>query len=232
GGYDGRGQVFVAKAAEAKSAWEDLAAEAVVAERALAIEAEISVLVARRPNGDVVVYEPALNHHEERVLAWSVLPGPIDARVKREAVDIARSITTRIDAVGLLVIEMFVVDGAKVLVNELAPRPHNSFHATEVACATSQFEQLVRAVCDLPLGSAEVVRPVAIANLLGDVFLGDEPPAFDKALELPGVRLHLYGKRSARPGRKMGHLSAAGSSPEEAVRLVQEAFDRIARKSG
>jgi 5-(carboxyamino)imidazole ribonucleotide synthase len=109
-------------------------------------------------------------------------------------------------------------------VNELAPRPHNSFHATEVACLTSQFEQAVRAVCDLPLGSTEVVRPAAIRNLLGDLWIGEKSPRFDAALALPGVRLHLYGKRVARPGRKMGHLSASGKTPEEAVARVQAAY--------
>jgi len=120
-----------------------------------------------------------------------------------------------------LVIEMFWAEG-QLLVNEMAPRPHNSFHATEVACVTSQFEQLVRAVCDLPLGSVEVTRPAAIVNLLGDLW-SDRTPAFDRALAIPGERVHLYGKRVARPGRKMGHLSAVGYTPEEALARVQAA---------
>ena len=109
------------------------------------------------------------------------------------------------------------------------PLKHNTFHATEVACATSQFEQHTRSVCDLPLGSTELLRPAAIVNLLGDLWAGDSPPPFDRALEIPGVQLHLYGKRVARPGRKMGHLSAIGGTPEEALQKVQEARTRLTR---
>jgi 5-(carboxyamino)imidazole ribonucleotide synthase len=123
---------------------------------------------------------------------------------------------------------MFLLRDGRLLVNELAPRPHNSFHATERACVTSQFEQHVRAVCDLPLGATDVVRPAAIVNLLGDLWAGGAPP-FEAALRLPGVRLHLYGKHGARPGRKMGHLSAIGQTPDEAVARVMEAKRALAR---
>lgn len=124
--------------------------------------------------------------------------------------------------------EFFVTKKGELLVNELAPRPHNTFHGTEVACLTSQFEQAVRAVCDLPLGATDAVRAVAIYNLLGDLWLSEDArpqgsPAFDRALALPGVRVHLYGKREARAGRKMGHLSAAAKTPKEAVALVKKA---------
>jgi 5-(carboxyamino)imidazole ribonucleotide synthase len=200
-------------------------------ERALDIEAELSVLVARAPSGQVAVYPPALNHHEQRILAWSVIPGPLPEAVRARALEISAEIARAVGVEGLLVIELFLTRQGEVLVNELAPRPHNSFHATEVACLTSQFEQAVRAVCDLPLGSTDVVRPAAIANLLGDLWLGPQPPAFDRALALPGVRLHLYGKRVPRPGRKMGHLSAAGATPEEAVRRVMEAKARLTSSS-
>jgi len=125
------------------------------------------------------------------------------------------------------VVEFFLTREGQLLVNELAPRPHNTFHSTEVACATSQFEQLTRAVCDLPLGSTEILRPGAIVNLLGDLWSGDRQPPFDKALEIPGVQVHLYGKRVARPGRKMGHLSAIGATPDEALKKVQEAKQRL-----
>ncbi len=123
--------------------------------------------------------------------------------------------------------EFFLTEDGDLLVNELAPRPHNSFHTTEMSSATSQFEQAVRAVCDLPLGSTDVVRPGAIINLLGDRWLADRPPDFAAALAIPGVRVHLYGKRQARPGRKMGHLSALGATPEEALKRVQEALKRL-----
>jgi 5-(carboxyamino)imidazole ribonucleotide synthase len=117
----------------------------------------------------------------------------------------------------VLGVEMFCTRGGELLVNELAPRPHNSYHASERACRTSQFEQFVRAVCDLPLGDVEIVEPAAIMNLFGDLWTGGRAPDFAPALERPGVRLHLYGKTSARPGRKMGHLSATGVTPEEAL---------------
>ncbi|HJX00326.1 MAG TPA: ATP-grasp domain-containing protein, partial [Terriglobales bacterium] len=124
---------------------------------------------------------------------------------------------------GLLVIEMFLLKGGRLLVNELAPRPHNSYHASERACVTSQFEQAVRAICDLPLGDPSLVKPAAISNLLGDVWLGARPPAFDRALAIPGVRLHLYEKSVPRPGRKMGHLSAVGDTVQQSVDRVLQA---------
>jgi 5-(carboxyamino)imidazole ribonucleotide synthase len=229
GGYDGRSQVQIAKPEDGENAWRSLGEKPVVVEKALAIEAELSVLVARRPSGEIVVYPPALNHHEQRILAWSALPGPLPEKVVARASEMARALAGEMQVEGLLVLELFLVVGGELLVNELAPRPHNSYHASEVACVTSQFEQAVRAVCDLPLGSPEVVRPAAIANLLGEVWLGPTPPAFDAALAVPGVRVHLYGKRVARPGRKMGHLSATANSAEEAVKRVLAARDLLSK---
>ncbi len=235
GGYDGRGQAFLAAPDMAEAAWDDLGGHPCVVEKALAIEAEVSVLVARRPGGEMAVYPPSLNHHDNRILEYCVIPAPISRPLAKQAAEIAREIAEAMDVVGLLVVELFVVEGRKLLVNELAPRPHNTFHGTEVACLTSQFEQAVRAVCDLPLGATECIRPVAIHNLLGDLWVSPpEPgkrrprssaggPAFERALALPGVRVHLYGKREARAGRKMGHLSAVGKTPEEAVALVRKA---------
>lgn len=228
GGYDGRSQVVLSAPEEAEDAWRELGGAPIALERALSLEAEISVMVARRPGGQVAVFPAALNHHEDRILAWSVIPAPIPPALAARAEALACAIAEAIDVVGLLAVEMFITSDGELLVNELAPRPHNSFHATELACATSQFEQLVRAVCDLPLGSTEVLRPAAIANLLGDLWLdhGGRPP-WDKALDLPGVGLHLYGKRVARPGRKMGHLSAIGETPGVAAARVREARARL-----
>ena len=241
GGYDGRSQAVLddqADAAAQRAVWASLGGGACVVEKALDLHEELSVLVARRPSGDCAVYPPALNHHEDRILDWSVLPGPLPAAIAGQAASLARDVAEKIGVEGLLVVEMFLLRDGTLLVNELAPRPHNSFHATEVACLTSQFEQMVRAICDLPLGSTEVVRPAAIANLLGDLWLDDpgdaksskRPPAFDAALAESGVRLHLYGKRVPRPGRKMGHISAVGDTPEDAVRRVLEARNRLARR--
>ncbi|HEX6537166.1 MAG TPA: 5-(carboxyamino)imidazole ribonucleotide synthase [Gemmatimonadaceae bacterium] len=222
GGYDGRGQVRLASAADARAAWEALGGGVCVVERALDLAAEISVLVARRPGGETAVYPPARNHHERGVLDWSVIPADVDARVAARAREIALGLASSLDVVGLLVTEMFVLADGSVVVNELAPRPHNTFHHTELTVLTSQFEQAVRAVCDLPLGAVDVVRPAAIANLFGDLWLADAPPAWDAALALPGVRLHLYGK-TPRPGRKMGHMGAVGDTTDAAVALALRA---------
>jgi 5-(carboxyamino)imidazole ribonucleotide synthase len=233
GGYDGRGQgkVGFAKGAvvedEIRGAWEALGEQAGVAEKAVELEREISVLVARAPKGEVKVYPPAWNHHEEQILAWSVIPAPIPNAMETEARGIAEAIADTFQLEGVLAVEMFCTADGQLLVNELAPRPHNSYHASVRACVTGQFEQLVRAVCDLPLGDVSVVRPAAIANLLGDLWLNLDgsarEPSFDKALAVPGVRLHLYEKHKPRKGRKMGHLSAVGATADEAVELVLRA---------
>jgi 5-(carboxyamino)imidazole ribonucleotide synthase len=154
------------------------------------------------------------------------LPAPLPVRVTQQAEEIARGIAEAFALEGILAVEMFVLRDETLLVNELAPRPHNSFHETEVACSTSQFEQLVRAVCDLPLGDTRALRPGAIFNLFGELWL-DGPPKFEAALAQPGVRLHLYGKRGPRPGRKMGHLSAIGDTPEDALARVRAAASAI-----
>jgi 5-(carboxyamino)imidazole ribonucleotide synthase len=228
GGYDGRSQLRVARPEDAPRAWTALGGRPCVAERAIDLEAELSVMVARSPSGEVRVYAPALNHHEGQVLAWSVMPAPVPAAVTAQAIDIATEIATMCALEGLVAVELFLDRRGQLLVNELAPRPHNSFHETERACAVSQFEQLVRAVCDLPLGDTTVLTPAAIVNLFGDLWLDSAGPRFAGPLQRPGIRLHLYGKRTARRGRKMGHLSAIGDSPEEALRSVHEAARLLA----
>ena len=228
GGYDGRGQYETKTPEDANKAWDYLGAEVVVAEEALTLEFELSVMVARNVDGHTAVFPASYNHHIDRILAWSVLPGAIDERIAARAQEIAVSIANAIGCVGLLATEFFVTSDGRILVNELAPRPHNSFHATEAACATSQFEQAVRAVCNLPLGSTEVVRPTAMANLLGDLWVDHKGvPPFERLLSLPGVRLFLYGKDDARRGRKMGHILASAGSPDAARALVEEAVRRL-----
>jgi 5-(carboxyamino)imidazole ribonucleotide synthase len=227
GGYDGRSQVRVTAREDAAAAWQALGSRPAVAERTLDLKHELSIMVARRPSGDIAVYPASLNHHERLALAWSVMPAPLPEMVIAQATHIARDIAASLEVEGLLAVELFVTTDDRLLVNELAPRPHNSFHQTEAACATSQFEQLVRAVCDLPLGDPTVLRPAAIVNLFGDLW-HDGAPKFERALREPGVRLHLYGKRAARPGRKMGHLSATGSTSEKALACAREAFTRLA----
>jgi 5-(carboxyamino)imidazole ribonucleotide synthase len=218
--------------AELRGAWEALGEGPGVVEKAIDLDREISILVARSPGGEVKVYPAAWNHHEEQILAWSVIPAPLPHTLAADAKELASSIADAFHLEGILAVEMFITVDGRLLVNELAPRPHNSYHASERACVTSQFEQLVRAVCNLPLGDTEVVQPAAIANLLGDLWLdpggegrGATPrvPRFDAALAVPGVRLHLYEKLRPRKGRKMGHLSAVASTAAEAVDLVQKA---------
>jgi 5-(carboxyamino)imidazole ribonucleotide synthase len=170
----------------------------------------------------VATFPAAQNWHDDGILSVSVLPGALPEEITRRATELARGIADLLLIEGLLTVEFFQTRAGDLFVNELAPRPHNTFHAAETACLTGQFEQLVRAICDLPLGSTKVLRPTALANLLGDLWLGPTPSPFDRALALPGVRLNLYGK-APRKGRKMGHLLAVGDSAAEAVALVREA---------
>ena len=219
GGYDGRSQARVASAAEAPDAWQSLGGRASVAEQALDLQAELSVMVARRPSGETRVYPPSLNYHARQILAWSVMPATLPPTVTTLAEEIAMGIADQFALEGILAVELFLLADGTLLVNELAPRPHNSFHQTEVACSTSQFEQLVRAACDLPLGDPSARRPGAIFNLFGELW-EHGAPYFEAALAQPGIRLHLYGKRGARAGRKMGHLSATGDTAEDALARV------------
>jgi 5-(carboxyamino)imidazole ribonucleotide synthase len=226
GGYDGRGQAKLGFGGEAvteaalRLAWEDVGSAPCVAELALDLAKEISVMVARAPNGEVKVYPPAENFHENQILSWSVIPASISDELIATAQKVASEIADTFGLEGLLAVEMFMTTDGRLLVNELAPRPHNSYHGSERACVTSQFEQAIRTACDLPLGDVSLVQPTAIANLLGDVWLdaegNEKQPAFDKALAIPGVRLTLYEKLKPRKGRKMGHLSAVGATADEA----------------
>ena len=232
GGYDGRGQGKVGfngppTEQDVLGAWEALGEGPGVVEKAVDLEREISVMVARSPRGQVKVYPAAWNHHENQILDWSVIPAPIEPELEHEAREIAAEIADTFALEGLLAVEFFITAQGELLVNELAPRPHNSYHESERACVTSQFEQAVRAICDLPLGDVDVVQPAAIGNLLGDLWLNPDGTqrevCFDKALAVPGVRLHLYEKLKPRKGRKMGHLSAVGQTPEDAVERVLRA---------
>lgn len=227
GGYDGRGQARLEGAAALPAGWKAVGEAPCVVEEALDLAAELSVLVARGPAGEMAVYPAARNHHERQVLAWSCLPGDFAPALEREARNLAQSIANALGVVGLLCVEMFHTTEGRLLVNELAPRPHNSFHASAAACVTGQFEQLVRAVCGLPLGATDIVRPAAIVNLLGDLWTDGRVPAFERALSVPGVTLTLYGKEPPRPARKMGHLTALGTTPHEARARALDSFSRL-----
>jgi len=241
GGYDGRGQAKLGfdgrfggaamDAAALRAAWEDVGSAACVVERALELEREISVMVARSPGGETRMYPPAENFHENQILSWSVIPASVTASTVERATEIAREIADTFALEGLLAVEMFVTRDGELLVNELAPRPHNSYHGSERACVTGQFEQAIRAMCDLPLGDVSLVQPTAIANLLGEVWLAEngaeKEPRFDAALAVPGVRLTLYEKLKPRKGRKMGHLSAVGATADEARERVLAAKAKL-----
>jgi len=230
GGYDGRGQARIGPAdgPDFGSAWQKIGERAAVAEQALDLDFEISVMAARNPAGEVRSFPAARNHHENQILAWSVLPAGISAELETKAEALAATIIAKLGIEGLLCVEMFVTRSGELLVNELAPRPHNSYHQSERGCVTSQFEQLVRTTCNLPLGDTSLICPAAIVNLLGEVWLDRSgQPDFAAAMAVPGIRLHLYEKHTPRVGRKMGHLSAVGSTAEEALKRVLEAKRRL-----
>jgi 5-(carboxyamino)imidazole ribonucleotide synthase len=231
GGYDGRGQARIGFDApytehSVAEAWKSIGERPAVAEQALDLAVEISVMAARTPSGEVRSYPAARNHHENQILAWSVLPAGVSPEVEAKAEKLAADIIARLGIEGLLCVEMFITRQGRLLINEMAPRPHNSYHQSERGCVTSQFEQLVRTTCNLPLGDTSLITPCAIVNLLGDIWLTSSPnlPA---ALSVPGVRLHLYEKRAAKKGRKMGHLSSVGSTADEALERVLDAKKRM-----
>ena len=213
-GYDGKGQVLIDAAANLEDAWEKMGRPLGVVEAFVPFTQEISVICARALTGDMNCFGPAENVHARHILDVTTVPANIAPATARAGLELARAITEALDVVGLLTVEMFVV-GDKILVNELAPRPHNSGHYTFDACLTSQFEQQLRAVCGLPLGDVDLLRPAAMANLLGELWQ-DREPNWAAALALPEVKLHLYGKHEPRPGRKMGHLTALAASPAAA----------------
>jgi 5-(carboxyamino)imidazole ribonucleotide synthase len=221
-GYDGKGQARIDRAEDALAAWDRIGRQPAVLEAFVDFDRELSVVAARGVDGRIAHYGVFENAHAHHILDVSVAPARVPPQVERDAVAIARATLEALEVVGVLCVELFLTRDGRVLVNELAPRTHNSGHLTIDACATSQFEQQLRAVCGLPLGSTDLLRPAAMANLLGDLWQEGEPRWAD-ALARPGVRLHLYGKRDAKPGRKMGHLTALADTPHAAADLVRDA---------
>jgi 5-(carboxyamino)imidazole ribonucleotide synthase len=225
-GYDGKGQVVLRSAGDAVAAWQSLGAAEAILEAWIDFEKEVSVVAARGVDGEFVAYPVFENAHRNHILDVTVCPARVPDAVQLEARDIARSVLTALDVVGVLCVEFFVTKDGRLLINETAPRPHNSGHLTIDAHHTCQFEQQVRAVCGLPLGDIAQWRPAAMANLLGDLW-ADGEPNWSAALADPHVKLHLYGKREPRPGRKMGHLTALAETVDEAERLVRAARSRL-----
>jgi 5-(carboxyamino)imidazole ribonucleotide synthase len=225
-GYDGKGQAKLASAAEAETAWAAVGAQESILEAFVDFEREVSVVAARGLDGSVADYGVIENVHRHHILDLSTAPAAVPEPVAAEAVRLTRAALEALDVVGVLCVEFFVTRDGRLLINELAPRPHNSGHLTVDACLTSQFEQQLRAVCGLPLGSTERLRPAAMANLLGDLWAQGEPD-WAAALAFPDVKLHLYGKAEARPGRKMGHLTALAATAQDARLSVLRARDAL-----
>ena len=215
GGYDGKGKSKIETESDIESAWADLKAEEAILESWVDYEFEFSVVAARSSNGEFVAFPSIRNEHENQILDVSISPSGLSKDINAEAIDIVKAVMNGLDAVGVLTVEFFYENG-KVLVNEIAPRPHNSGHLTIDAHETDQFEQHVRAICGLQLGSTKQLKPAAMVNLLGDEWEESEP-RWHAALAMPGTKLHLYGKQEPRAKRKMGHLTATADSIETAV---------------
>ena len=228
-GYDGKGQVKINHAGEAAAAWATVKTEEAVLEAWVTYEQEVSVVAARGLDGGVADFGVIANRHHNHILDVSVAPAAVSEAVARDAVEIAHEVLRKLDVIGVLCVEFFLTQDRRLLINELAPRPHNSGHLTFDACVTSQFEQQLRAICGLPLGSTELLRPAAMANLLGDGWARGEPD-WACVCGFPNVKLHLYGKAEPRAGRKMGHLTALGSTREEAEQSVVAARAALFRE--
>jgi 5-(carboxyamino)imidazole ribonucleotide synthase len=226
-GYDGKGQSLVRTPEEAETAWAALGGAPAILERWIDFKCELSMLAARNVQGEEAFFGPVYNEHARHILDVSIYPHGEVMEYEDAARDIARAVLRALDVVGLICIEFFLTRDGRLLVNEIAPRPHNSGHLTIDACACSQFEQQVRAVCGLPLGSFTMTTPAAaMANLLGDLWQTGEP-RWERILAHQQLRLHLYGKTEPRPGRKMGHLTAVARSAEEAAHLVRAARESL-----
>ncbi|MCD6680663.1 MAG: 5-(carboxyamino)imidazole ribonucleotide synthase [Burkholderiaceae bacterium] len=226
-GYDGKGQALVANAEEACLAFAELGSVPCVLEQRLALDSEVSVLLARGFDGTSLAWDVAGNVHRGGILARTTFPARIDPSLAQHAFDATRRIADALGYVGVLCVEFFVLADATLLVNEIAPRPHNSGHATIDACVTSQFEQQARALAGLPLGEPRLLAPAVMLNLLGDLWFEHRTdamrePDWSAVLRHPSAKLHLYGKREARRGRKMGHVTILGASVDAASAVADE----------
>jgi len=219
-GYDGKGQFTIRQMEQLEEAWSAVGEAEAVLEAFIDFECELSVVTARSGSGDFLHYGVVENSHSHHILDITVAPANVSREVFRDAIEISRTVLEKLDVVGVLCVEFFLKKNGTLLVNELAPRPHNSGHFTFDANLTSQFEQQLRAVCGLPLGSVEQLAPAAMANLLGDLWTNGEPNWLSAAA-MPNVKLHLYGKSEPRPGRKMGHLTALADSADRARQDVE-----------
>jgi 5-(carboxyamino)imidazole ribonucleotide synthase len=227
-GYDGKGQSRITSLDQAETILEGSGGPERILESFIDFERELSIIAARGLDGEFVHWGIIENTHRNHILDLSVAPVNLPPSISREAIEIARGVLEVLKVVGVLCVEFFLTRSGRLLINELAPRPHNSGHLTFDACMTSQFEQQLRAVCGLPLGSTELLRPAAMVNLLGDLWKNGEPD-WASACRISEIKLHLYGKLSPKPSRKMGHLTALAASPQQAVKLVCDARKSLTR---
>lgn len=227
-GYDGKGQFGINAESDIEKAWESLQGEACVLEQRMPLDIEVSVVLARGIEGEVLTYPVSENIHEGGILDVSVVPARIDKALEEKVISMAKEIATALDYVGVMAVEFFISNG-ELLVNEIAPRPHNSGHYTLDACLTDQFEQQVRAVCGLPLGETTLLSPVVMINMLGDIWHNGKEPKWQILLDHPNVKLHLYGKREARPGRKMGHFNVLSAKISDALTLAEDLKQQLSQ---
>ena len=233
-GYDGKGQSIIDGERDLAISYDQLGARNVhlIVEQFVSFKAEVSTICARTIDGMTATFDPAENIHRNHILDTSIVPARIDESVTDKARIIATDIAEKLDVIGLIAVEMFVTQENDILVNELAPRPHNSGHYTMDGCDTSQFEQLVRILAGMPITLPKLHSPTVMVNLLGEIWEDtDGNPDWQRALELPGVSLHLYGKSAARVGRKMGHINVVAETVEEALYIAVEARERAWRRA-
>lgn len=232
-GYDGKGQQFLLpeNLEQAAAIWQGFEGKRAVVEEFVDYELELSVICARSRQGELSTFPPAENRHRRHILETSLVPGTFGPEIAARAEALACRVVEALDLVGILAVEMFLTRGGELLINELAPRSHNSGHYTWDACLTSQFEQHLRAICGLPLGSTELLRPVVMVNLLGDLWNAGEPDWAALLREHPDLRLHLYGKAGARPRRKMGHFCLLGQPGEDPAALREKGEQVLAKLS-
>jgi 5-(carboxyamino)imidazole ribonucleotide synthase len=224
-GYDGKGQARVATLDEARAAFREFGGQSCVLEGFVKLEREVSVVLARSDAGECALFPVAENRHENGILDVSIVPARVPDSLAQQARDMAQAVASRLGYVGVMAVEFFVADG-QLMVNEIAPRPHNSGHYTLDACVTDQFEQQVRVLAGLPLGDTRLLSPAVMVNILGDRWQ-DGGPHWDALLAHPTVKLHLYGKEAARPGRKMGHFNVLAADLDAALQLAEQMRDAL-----
>lgn len=225
-GYDGKGQIRIQQGDDLDEAWRTLNTAHAVYEQFVDFHGEFSIVAARDVDGNFVAYPLFGNIHRNHILDVTICPAPFSTRIADEAVEMARAIFEAFEVIGVMCVEFFHTEDDRILINEIAPRPHNSGHLTIDAHIACQFEQQVRAVCGLPLGSVEQLKTAAMANLLGDLWFPN-PPRWERVCAFPRVKLHLYGKREARVGRKMGHITALADNVNDAAALAARARDQL-----